>query len=222
MTNAGIVRIYRLVFALLAIVAMGYQLYHLYDVQEDVRIANFFSFFTIESNIFASVIFLLAALTQLGRRPSRTFDLLRGAAVLYMTTTGIVYGLLLSGYRDELNTSVIWVDNVVHKIFPLVVFADWLIAPPGRRITFRRGLIWLAYPAVYVTYTLIRGPRVDWYPYPFLDPRNEGGYWAVALYSVGILLGMLGFIWLVTWLTRVRVKGSPSPIGDELAAMTEL
>ncbi|WP_280481932.1 Pr6Pr family membrane protein, partial [Nocardia cyriacigeorgica] len=23
-------------------------------------------------------------------------------------------------------------------------------------------------------YTLIRGPVVDWYPYPFLDPREQG------------------------------------------------
>jgi hypothetical protein len=202
---------YRIFFALLAIVAMGYQLYHLYDVIDNYSPANFFSFFTIQSNIFASVVFLLAARTSLGDKPSRTFDMVRGAAALYMGTTGVVYGLLLSGYTEELQTSVIWVDNVVHRIFPLIVVADWLIAPPSRRITFRKGLIWLTYPAVYIVYTLIRGPRVDWYPYPFLDPRNDGGYGAVVLYALGIAIGILGFIWIVTWITKWRVKEEMVP-----------
>jgi hypothetical protein len=197
---------YRIFFALAAIVAMGYQLYHQYDTIDNYNPVNFFSFFTIESNLFAAVVFLLAALTGLGQRPSKTFDLIRGAAVLYITTTFVVYGLLLSGYQVELQTTVPWVDTVLHRIFPLVLIADWIIVPPSRKITFRQGLIWLTYPAVYVVYTLIRGPRADWYPYPFLDPREDGGYGRIALYSVGIAIGIIAFIWVVTWVTRWRVK----------------
>jgi len=196
---------YRIFFALAAIVAMGYQLYHQYDTIDNYNSFNFFSFFTIQSNLFAAVVFLLAALTSLGERPSRTFDIIRGAAVLYMTTTFVVYGLLLSGYQEELQTTVAWVDTVLHRIFPLVLIADWIIVPPSRKITFRQGLIWLSYPAVYVVYTLIRGPRVDWYPYPFLDPREKGGYGAVALYSIGIAIGIIAIIYVVTWITKLRV-----------------
>jgi len=204
---------YRIFFALAALVAMGYQLYHQYDTIDNYNSFNFFSFFTIQSNLFAAAVFLLAALTGLGQRPSRTFDLIRGAAVLYMTTTFVVYGLLLSGYQEELQTTVSWVDTVLHRIFPLVLFADWLIVPPSRKITFWKGLIWLIYPAVYMVYSLIRGARVDWYPYPFLDPREDGGYGAVALYSVGIAIGIIAFVWVVTWVTSWRVNGVESPTG---------
>src|SRR6478736_6394035 len=204
---------YRIFFALAALVAMGYQLYHQYDTIDNYNSFNFFSFFTIQSNLFAAAVFLLAALTRLGERPSRTFDLIRGAAVLYMTTTFVVYGLLLSGYQEELQTTVSWVDTVLHRIFPLVLFADWLIVPPSRKITFWKGLIWLIYPAVYMVYSLIRGARVDWYPYPFLDPREDGGYGAVALYSVGIAIGIIAFVWVVTWATSWRVNGVESPTG---------
>ena len=202
---------YRIFFSLAAIVAMGYQLYHQFDTIDNYNSFNFFSLFTIQSNLFAAVVFLVAALTNLGERPSRTFDLVRGAAVLYMTTTFVVYGLLLSGYQEELQTTVAWVDTVLHRIFPLVLIADWIIVPPSRKITFRKGLIWLVYPAVYMVYSLIRGARVDWYPYPFLDPREDGGYGAVALYSVGIAIGIIAFIWVVTWITKWRVTKALVP-----------
>ena len=212
---------YRIFFALAALVAMGYQLYHQYDTIDNYNSFNFFSFFTIQSNLFAAVVFLLAALTGLGQRPSRTFDFIRGAAVLYMTTRFVVYGLLLSGYQEELQTTVSWVDTVLHRIFPLVLIADWLIVPPSRKITFRKGLIWLVYPAVYMVYSLIRGARVDWYPYPFLDPREDGGYGAVALYSVGIAIGIIAFIWVVTWVTRWRVQEHAAQNSDRLSTKGE-
>jgi hypothetical protein len=183
------VRAYRGGFAVLTIVAMGYQLYHLQDVIENYNYLNFFSFFTIESNIFAALVLLYAAWKGTDDQSPR-FELIRGAAVLYMATTGVVYGVLLSGYREEVQTSVIWVDNVVHKIFPLVVVADWFIVRPRIRIEFRQAAWWLVYPMIYCAYSLIRGSIVDWYPYPFLNPDHAGGYAAVALYCVAIAIGI--------------------------------
>jgi hypothetical protein len=49
---------------------------------------------------------------------------------------------------------------------------------------------------IWVAYTMVRGAIVGTYPYPFLDPAN-GGYGAVALYSIAILVGMLVFIWAI-------------------------
>jgi hypothetical protein len=57
--------------------------------------SNFFSFFTIQSNILAALVLLL------GARP-----FVRGAAVLYMCVTGLVYATLLSGLEEALNTQV--------------------------------------------------------------------------------------------------------------------
>jgi len=52
------------------------------------------------------------------------FDLLRGAAVVSMATIGNVYGLLVSGYQEALQTTIPWVDTVVHRVMPLAVVAD--------------------------------------------------------------------------------------------------
>ena len=198
-TQPAWVAAYRIGFALLTLVAIVYQLFHSIDINPDFRVANFFSFFTIESNIFAAIVLLAFGLGRVGSPPSRTAELVRGAAVLYMVTTGIVYGLLLSGYTAELNTATPWVNNVVHRIFPVVLLADWLIRPPSVRLTLRDALPWLAFPIVYLVYSLIRGPIVDWYPYPFLDPDRGGGYAGVAATSVGIAVGVIAMTWLVTW-----------------------
>lgn len=114
-----------------------------------------------------------------------------------MSVTGVVYGLLLNGYQQELQTTIPWVNTVVHQLMPLVLIVDWLLDPPRDRLTIRRALIWLAYPLLYAAYSLIRGPIAGWYPYPFLNPDHVGGYAIVALYCIGIAVGTLLFTWLV-------------------------
>ncbi len=146
--------------------------------------ANFLSYFTIQSNLIGAAVLLIGAARH--RVPAtRGWDIVRGAATLNLTVTFVVFSLLLSG--TDVDTAVPWVNSVVHGIFPLAVIADWLIDPPGGRISFRRSLWWLAYPLGWLGYTMIRGPIAGWYPYPFLDPAN-GGYGGVAVYVVGILV----------------------------------
>jgi hypothetical protein len=169
----GWVRGYRLLFALLTVGAIAYQVW-VGGQKPDFRPANFFSFFTIQSNLLAAAVLLWGALAPASSWASATADRVRGAAVLYMSITGVVYGVLLSGYQEELQTTVPWVDTVVHRVMPLVMVIDWLVEPPHGSITPRSVLIWLMYPLLYVMYSLVRGPLVGWYPYPFLDPRAAG------------------------------------------------
>jgi len=169
---------------------------------------NFFSFFTVQSNMFASLMLLLGAGFLLAGRASRTLDFFRGAATLYMLVTGVVFAILLSGLEGIIFTAVPWDNIVLHYIIPLVMVIDWLWDNPSETVTFRRALKWLIYPLVYVGYTLLRGLFANWYPYPFLNPAN-GGYEAVALMTVLILAGGVVGLYLVT-----RVNGKKrGPLG---------
>jgi len=152
------------------------------------RIINFFSYFTIESNIFAALIMLASIVYVWKGKNSQTFSHLRGTATLFMVITGIVYTLLLSDSGHS------WMNTVLHYIFPIVIFLDWLI-DRAQPITFKNSLWWLVFPIVFLGYSLIRGRFVDWYPYPFLDPRTQG-YGKVALTSIfiagaGVILTIL-------------------------------
>lgn len=156
---------------------------------------SYFSYFTIDSNLIAAAVLLIgAARWRSGRSP--TFDLVRGAAVVYMSVTGIVFTLLLS--NTDVDTAIPWVNTVVHQLMPIVIVADWLLDPPADRLTTRQGLLWLTFPLAWLAYTLIRGSLTGLYPYPFLNPAN-GGYGSVAIYIVAILVVMA----IVCWLTVV-------------------
>jgi hypothetical protein len=82
----------RLGFATLPVVAILVQLLDL-AVRGVLNPVNYFSYFTIQSNLIAVAALLAAAATWRGNR-SRGVDFFRGAATSYMTLTFIVFALL--------------------------------------------------------------------------------------------------------------------------------
>lgn len=165
---------------------------------------NFFSFFTIESNIFGALVILTSAYFWYRNKTSITLDYARGAAALYMTITGIVYTLLLSGLEASLQTPIPWVNFILHTFFPIALLVDWFIDRPSAAINLKPALIWLVFPLAYVVYSLLRGQIVGWYPYPFLNPANDGGYASVAIVSAGIAVTALIITWALTTSVRAR------------------
>ena len=197
---------YRLGFGLLTLAAIAVQLLDLAGkgVLDPV---SYFSYFTIESNLIASAALLIgAARWQATRSPA--LDVVRGGAVVYMSITGIVFTLLLSG--TDVDTAIPWVNTVVHELMPMVILIDWLLDPPPMWLTVRRGLLWLSYPAVWIVYILVRGAIANRYPYPFLDPAN-GGYGSVAIYCVAILV-LMSFVCAAVVVLANTVGGRGRPL----------
>jgi hypothetical protein len=177
----------RTVFALLTIAAMAYQWGE--SSSRGVLVPlNFLSYFTIQSNAIGAAVFLVGA-ARWRRAATPRWDLVRGASALNLTVTFVVFALLLSNTDVDVASS--WVNTVVHTIFPLAVILDWVVDPPAHRIGGRASLTWLAFPVVWLVYTMVRGALAGWYPYPFLDPAN-GGYASVAIYVAGIFA--FGFV----------------------------
>ena len=188
--------------ALLALGAVCLQAWHLIQIDR-FAILQFISFFTIQSNVIAAVVMAIEAAGGLGMRPSRR-ESLRGAVVLYLSITAIVYALLLSRLPIVKEIVHPWADPVLHYLVPLWVLIDWLLAPITSIITFRRAMLWLVYPLGYLFVSLIRGALTGWYPYPFLNPNEPGGWLAVVIVcSILTLLGV-GLIWVIVWLKETR------------------
>ena len=184
----------RLAFAALAVVAMTHQL----EALGRAKAGNFFSFFTIQSNIAAAS---MLGLLVLVRRTERGvwFDAVRGGVVFFIAVTGVVFALLLQGLQEELQTTIPWVDTVVHRVMPLVLVLDWLVEGPRRRLPRWVAVAWLGCLGAWLAYTLVRGAIVDWYPYPFVDVSAHG-YGGVALRCAALLVAFAaaaaGFVWL--------------------------
>ena len=191
---------FRLVLAATSLVAVGVQLG--VSISKDYGIVNFFSYFTNLSNIFGSLVFVAGAVLLL-RTPSRDLDpRWRGAAVVYLVLVGVVFNVLLR--NTDLGDLKPWVNVVVHVLMPIAVLVDWLAWSPGRRVDLRWVGLWLVVPVVYVAYSLVRGAATGFYPYPFFDPDQTGGYAGVAAYCVVMLVGFLLMALLVRWLGAVR------------------
>lgn len=175
-----------------------------------LNVVNFFSFFTIESNILAMVVLGVVVAAQLGRpRIGRRFDVLLLCATSYMVVTGVVYNILLRGIELPQGATLGWSNEVLHLIAPLWMLLDWLASPRDRDLHWRDIGTVAIFPVVWLGYTLLRGPATldqasgnpFWYPYPFLNPANyESGYLgltfmclAVAATVLIVAAGLLAF-----------------------------
>ncbi|WP_395243266.1 Pr6Pr family membrane protein [Agromyces sp. MMS24-K17] len=196
---------------------------------------NFFSYFTIESNLLAAVVLLVGAgFAVWGRLPDPAwFAIVRACATTYMAITGLVYNLLLRGLPvTGGGDAQPWTNEVMHVIAPAFLVIDWLIAPGRRRLEWSRVWIVLAFPIAWVTYTLVRGPLVydqvreveTWYPYPFLNPaRQDDGYLGVAFWVLVIALAFAAVAALVVWVSRTwpRPAGAAVPEAAPVAGNTD-
>lgn len=189
----GVVGAIRFAFGAFTAVALGVQAYH--SATQGWSLGNFFSYFTILSNCSTTVVLLVGGVLGMTGRAGLP-DLVRGAVTLYMAITGVVFAVALAHY-EALGT-IPWVDDVVHRLMPVVIFIDWLAVPPRRPVRWAQALWWLVFPLLYLPYTLIRGPVVDWYPYPFLDPRAKG-YEHVVVSSLLVTLAFLAVGALLVW-----------------------
>ena len=194
-----VVAVFRLAFAALGAYTLGYACNVASTPPGGVGTLNFFSYFTILSNISATVALAVGGIALLlGRRGVP--DGLRGAVTAYMVVTGVIYAIVL---RQEAAGQVeAWVDDVLHRILPAVIFVDWLIVPP-REARLRYSIVryWLLFLIAFTAYSLIRGHFVNWYPYPFLDPRRNG-YAHVAVECCVIAVVIVAICLALVWLRR--------------------
>ncbi|MGW0659704.1 Pr6Pr family membrane protein [Streptodolium elevatio] len=156
-----------------------------------VRILRYLSYFTIQSNILATV-----TAAQLALRPDRDGPLwrvLRLTALVCITTTGIVYATVLAGLLD-LHGAGLVADYLLHYAMPVLALLGWLLFGPRPRIGRATPVQIPALPLLWAIYTLVHGAITDWYPYPFTDVVDHG--YAVVVRNivlVGVLVVALGF-----------------------------
>jgi hypothetical protein len=172
------------------------------------RLLNLLCFFTIQSNIMVGITCLLLAINP--NRTSTLFRVLRLDGIVAITVTFVVFRIALAGLHD-LSGSAAFADFMLHVAVPVLCVLGWLVFGPRAGGGARLVLLSAIFPLCYLALTLIRGPIVDFYPYPFLDVRAHG-YGRVLVNSliVGVLfLGVAAAVNAVDgWLLRRRTGDS--------------
>jgi uncharacterized membrane protein YhdT len=155
---------------------------------------NYFSYFTIQTNLLVAIFFTLAAGTASSKlRNFATRPTVQCALAVYIAIVGIVYALVL---RDLWNPEGMHkiADVILHEAIPLLYLLYWFVfaRKDKNSLSFSDVPRWLGFPAFYLTYTLVRGSITGFYPYPFIDVRTIGypGAFLNATILVVVFLGL--------------------------------
>jgi hypothetical protein len=205
---------FRLAAGILGVTALvlQYALVLMNDIGPDPlrRTINFFSYFTILTNVLV-VLALLApvAVPQTGLGKFFARPGVRTAIASYIIIVSAVVFFILR-HLTNLQGLDFLADLLLHYILPALFVMDWLFLTPKETLKFGHVAWWLVFPVIYLGWTFIHGAASGFFPYPFLN-TNELGLLRV-LINEGLLLVVfliLGFV-LVTGGKMFR-PGTPAP-----------
>jgi hypothetical protein len=191
--------------------ALGLQLYLMVDkaLADGTSVwrasANFFSFFTILTNLLVAVVLSAAVF---GRGSSWLVSpVTQSGTATYIAIVGFAYSLLLRKLWNPESFQKV-ADVILHDIVPLAYVLYWIAFVPKRPLRWKHALLWLLYPIAYFVYAMVRGEAIGWYPYHFIDAAALG--LPRALWNALVLLGaFLGVGLLAIACGRVsRVRNS--------------
>ena len=156
---------------------------------------RFLSYFTILSNALVALTCAAAALGphsvagRLALRPA-----LRGAVLLYILITALIYHLVLAGHWHPRGAALL-ADTLLHTVVPALYALGWLWIAPARGLHWRHLPGWLLVPTLYFLWAMLLGGVLHAYPYPFLNLARLGPESllrnAAVLLGVFVLLGAL-------------------------------
>jgi hypothetical protein len=192
----------------------------------ELVLVNYFSLFTIVSSLLSAVA-LVAAASWAMRHPGTSrepFWVALGVAAVAapVLLLGLVYNILLrdapSGVALGDTAGIALLDSyaveVLHVVLPIYFLLDLLLAPRRRGLPWRTLAVFVVYPLGWTAYTMVRGLRVVnpdgstewWYPYPFLDPHNAGGYPSAFAYIAAMTVGFIAIGAIIVAIGRYREK----------------
>lgn len=148
-------------------------------------------YFTILTNAIVAATFARIALTGRAAAPWVA------GVTLWIVITGAVYHALLARDHSGLRGLA---DAGLHTAVPLAVLGWWLLLAPRAGLAWRHAAWWLIWPALYLSYALVRGGIDGRHPYFFVDPPQIGWpsviVWCLALgavfWAAGLMLVFLG------------------------------
>ena len=159
-------------------------------------------YYTLISNLLCAVYFSAAAVCTL-RGNDRIFPAFKGALIMGITVTGIVFHVLLSG-RFRMGGTFSLSNFLLHTAVPVLSVLDWLLFDEKGRYTRVSPLKWVLLPDIYFVLIVIYAYTVgrpfsdgSRFPYFFIDldllSVGQVAVYVVALHVFFIALGYVFF-----------------------------
>ncbi len=187
-------RLYRAAFAVLGWFALGLQYGLMLKGNPQTGAGeltlNFFSYFTILSNLMVALALTAPAVapnSRLGRWAQS--EGVRAAVAMYIVVVGVTYHFLLAATWAPQGWSLL-ANNLLHYVMPIAFVVDWLAFTPKGRLRWVDPAKWLIPVLIYGGWTLLHGRLSGWWPYWFVDVDTLGLSRAM-IYFAGLLVFFL-------------------------------
>lgn len=196
-------RTFRLILAILLLSAVIIRFFTYFVLSPAYRINpifwwNYFSYFTVMTNIIIGVFFLYIFINK-NKVNYYKKTVIRHMLLIYIFITALVYMTVLLPLIKFNNFYEIYADMIMHPLAFILYLADYIIDYPKEKLKHGFIIIVVVYPLFYAIYSIIRGIFIKWYPYFFLDPVKLGSYYNLILvilifFLIFIILGFVIFI----------------------------
>ena len=192
-------RIWRIVFAIVGWGALIFQFGLMVAGQGGwaliTRTVNFFSFFTILTNLLVALA-LTGPLLGEHRRLARwsASEGVRAAVAIYIAVVGLIYHFILAPAWHPTGNALI-ANVLLHYVMPVAFVIDWLAFTLKGRLRWIDPVKWLTYPALYGVWTVAHGLATHWWPYGFvnIDKLGWGGF-AVSGVATALFFLIVGLV----------------------------
>lgn len=200
---------WRILIALIACLGpslqYGLMVYDETLVSAAVKSVEFFSYFTILSNMLAALALtapLVAPSSRLGVWAEQSGP--RAAIATYLAITAVVYHLLLASQWNPRGLRLV-ADTILHTVTPVAFLLDFALRGGRGEARWIAALKAMAFPALFGVWTLIHGALSGFYPYPFMNVAKRG-YPAVVLTMVemSVAFALVALVFIA--LSRVRAR----------------
>ena len=141
---------------------------------------NYLGFFTYTTNIMVDFWLVLVAVSIFFKLGGMKKFLTQASVQSFLTAMIFAVGFLYCAvilWFDKPYSRELWWGNVItfwhHAVTPALMAYLFFHPADKARLGKKDLALWLVYPIAYLIFTMLRGGKVNWYPYPFLDHAWE-------------------------------------------------
>ena len=165
---------FRIVAFCLCAFGIGYRLLSPLWGENPLHSLDMFGYFTIQSGILVCLLFAHLIVGQLkAKGDSSLKPIFRGAVLLYILITAIIFLLLLNNRVDEsgLGKIILYVN---HGLSALLLLIDSFLSIPPKSYHYKDAFKWLLYPLLYYIFALFELHFFKRARYFFIDYAKQG------------------------------------------------
>ena len=169
-------------------------------LNNNFRPFEYFAYFSIVGAVFAGALLLatgVRAFKQL--EEGKRLEIARLSLTVAMIVVGVVYHALLadvaSDVRDGYYVWPVFPNEFIHTYGPVLIVIDYLLSNKEFKLRMRAAFWVVAFPLLWLTFSVIKGIITNWWPYWFINTNGEGGVSGMLSYiaAIAFFFIILGF-----------------------------